>query len=181
MSKRIAVLGVSGVGKSSLIKKVNEAIPVMHLQASELIKAEQAYRLLNPDSSETLRTGPVIDNQALMIAAFWRESATTNLPVIFDGHSIIDGPDGLIEIPSAVFSGLRLDAICFLAAEPLVIVERRQADVGRKRPYRDAAYLHNHQAVAEVAARRIAKDIERPFIYIVNGKIDQLRDLVVGL
>lgn len=178
MSKRIAVLGISGVGKSTLIGRTREILPLMHLQASRLIKAEQAYRAHNADSSEALRTGAVIDNQALMMAAFRREAAATDLPIVFDGHSIIDGREGLIEIPSSVFRDLRFDVICFLADDPSVIAERRRTDIGRVRPHRDVATLHDHQSIAEAAARRIATEIERPFIYIADGKSDQLYDLI---
>lgn len=166
------------MGKSTLIGRIRETLPLIHLQASSLIKAEQAYRAQNPDSSEALRTGAVIDNQALMIAAFQREAAMTDLPIVFDGHSVIDGRDGLIEIPSSVFGALELDAICFLAADPYQVAKRRRADVGRERPYRDVATLQGHQEIAEAAARRIAKDIERPFIYVADSRIDRILELI---
>jgi len=178
MNRRIAILGLSGVGKSTLIRRMSVALPLMHLEASGLIKAEQAFRAQNPNSSEALRTGTVINNQALMIAAFQRQSAATDLPIVFDGHSVIDGREGLIEIPSSVFGDLRFDAICFLADDPSVIAERRRADIGRERPYRDVATLQDHQRIAEAAARRIAREIECPFIYIADGKTDQLYDLI---
>lgn len=178
MSKRIAILGLSGVGKSTLIGRLRETFPLLHLQSSGLIKAEQAYRAQIPESSEALRTGAVIDNQSLMIAAFRREVAATDLPIVFDGHSVIDGHNGLVEIPSSVFSDLELDAICFLVADPNVIAERRRADVGRERPHHDVATLQHHQIIAEVAARRIAREIGRPYVLIENGEIDPLRKLI---
>lgn len=67
MKRRIAILGLSGVGKSTLIGKIRDTVPLLHLQASALIKAEQAHREKSPDSSEALRTGAVIDNQLLMV------------------------------------------------------------------------------------------------------------------
>lgn len=163
MTRRVALLGLSGVGKSTLIGQVAERTPLLHLQASSLIKAEQQHRAKTPDTSEALRTGPVLDNQALMIAAFDRLTRATTLPVVFDGHSLIDGRDGLLEIPSSVFSALGLDAIGFLDADPAAIFERRCRDAGRERPARDAATLAHHQGLAEAAARRIANDIGRPF------------------
>lgn len=178
MTKRIAILGLSGVGKSTLIARIREVVPLLHLQASSLIKAEQAYRSQGPDSSEALRTGAVIDNQALMIAAFQREAGTTDLPIIFDGHSVIDGRDGLIEIPSSVFCELGLNGIYFLAADPSVIAERRRTDIGRDRPYRDVATLQKHQEVAAEAARRIALEIGCPYIHISNDGIEHFREFV---
>ncbi|BBF70622.1 ATP-binding protein [Sphingomonas bisphenolicum] len=178
MKKRIAILGLSGVGKSTLIGKIRETVPLLHLQASALIKAEQAHRERSPDSSEALRTGAVIDNQLLMIAAYRREAAATDLPIVFDGHSIIDGRDGLIEIPASVFAELELDAIFYMAADPHVIAERRRADVGRERPHRDVATLEQHQHLAEAKARCIAQDLGRPFIFIADGEVSSVLDFV---
>lgn len=178
MSRRIAVLGLSGVGKSTLIGRIGATIPLLHLQASNLIKAEQIYRAQYPDSSETLRTGAVVDNQSLMIAAFHRAAGATELPIIFDGHSIIDGRNGLVEIPPTVFRDLGLDAICLLTADPATIVERRRRDVGRKRPYRDIVTLQFHQEAAEIAARRVAAEIQRPFVLLSGNKVETVRRLM---
>lgn len=180
MSRKIGVLGLSGVGKSTLIGRIQEVMPVLHLQASGLIKAEQSYRAQNADTSEALRLGAVIDNQALMIVAFQREAARTKLPIIFDGHSVIDGSDGLIEIPSTVFRELGLDAIFFLAADPRLISERRLADRERQRPFRDVDTLRDYQKIAEAAARRIAAEMDRQFILIADGQIDLLSNILVG-
>lgn len=180
MKRRMAILGLSGVGKSTLIGRIRETVPLLHLQASGLIKAEQAHRERNPDSSEALRTGAVIDNQSLMIAAYRREAAATDLPIVFDGHSIIDGRNGLIEIPASVFAELELDAICHMAADPHVIAARRRADVGRERPHRDIPTLEQHQYLAEAQARRIADALGHPFILIADGELGSVLDFISG-
>ncbi|WP_336973834.1 ATP-binding protein [Sphingobium aromaticiconvertens] len=180
MKRRIAILGLSGVGKSSLIKGINDTVPLLHLQASDLIKAEQAYQESTPDSSEELRTGAVVDNQLLMIAAYKRKTAATDLPVVFDGHSIIDGLNGLIEIPVSVFSELELDAICYMVADPHLIAERRRADVGRERPHRDVPTLVQHQHLAETRARQVAEAIGCPFILIGDGELGIVVDFISG-
>lgn len=159
----MALLGLSGVGKSTLIGQVAERVPLLHLQASTLIKAEQAHRAQAQHTSEALRTGPVLDNQALMIAAFDRLTKMATLPVVFDGHSVIDGRNGLLEIPSAVFAALGLDAICILTANPSTILERRRHDIARERPPRDVDALAAQQALAIAAAQRIASDLNCPF------------------
>lgn len=174
MTRRIALLGLSGVGKSTLIARLNKRMPVLHLQASALIKAEQAYRAQQPEDSESLRLGTVVNNQVLMIAAFRRATANAQLPIVFDGHSVIDGRDGLLEIPASVFADLALDAILYMSADPHVIAGRRLADTGRDRPARDAEALAEHQRVAEDAARRIAGQIGCTFIPIADGDIDRI-------
>ena len=41
-----------------------------------------------------------MDNEDLMIAACRREAQAITLPIIFDGHNVIDGRDGLFGILS---------------------------------------------------------------------------------
>jgi len=166
VTQRVALLGLSGVGKSTLVGQVAERLPLLHLQASILIRTEQAYRAQAQHTSEALRTGPVLDNQALMIAAYSRLTETATVPVVFDGHSVVDGRNGLLEIPSTVFAALSLDAICILTAAPSVIFERRRHDIARERPHRDVEALAAHQAVAIAAAQRIANDLDRPFHHL---------------
>jgi len=174
MTRRIALLGLSGVGKSTLIGRLNRRIPLLHLQASALIKAEQTYRAQFPDSSESLRTGAVLDNQALMIAAFQRTTTDVEVPIVFDGHSVIDSRDGLVEIPASVFAELSLDAIFYLSAVPHIITKRRLADTARKRPIRDSETLAEHQRIAIDVAQRIAEQIGCTFTQISDGDSDHI-------
>lgn len=174
MTRRVALLGLSGVGKSTLIGRLNERRLVLHLQASALIKAEQAHRKQRSEDSESLRLGAVVDNQALMVAAFRRVAADATLPIVFDGHSVIDGRDGLVEIPSSVFAELEVDTIFYLSANPDVIAARRVADSARDRPARNAETLAKHQRVAYNAARRLASQIGCAFIPITDGDVDRI-------
>lgn len=174
MIRRVALLGLSGVGKSTLIERLNARRPVLHLQASALIKAEQAHREQRFEDSESLRLGAVVDNQALMVAAFRRAAADAALPIVFDGHSVIDGRDGLVEIPSSVFAELEMASIFYLTADPDAIAARRLADAARERPKRTVKVLAEHQRFAHDAARRIAQEIGCPFIPVTDGDVDQI-------
>ncbi|GBQ49194.1 ATP-binding protein [Komagataeibacter sucrofermentans] len=178
MNRRIALLGLSGAGKSTLIESLKKITPLCHLQASNLIKAEQLLRVGQKASSEELRTGPIVDNQQLLIAAFKREAENSNIPIILDAHSVIDGKDGLVEIPSTVFGALGLDAICFLHVNPAIIVQRRQGDKQRERPLRDVESLTRQQRIAYNAAKRIAADIGCPLTTIEDNNVEKLRYLI---
>jgi adenylate kinase len=122
----------------------------------------------------------VLDNQALLIAGFKYEAASTDLPIVFDGHSVIDGRDGLIEIPTEVFSALGLDAICFLQAEPSDIFVRRQSDMARPRPARTVEALGEHQKRAIALAMRIADRLDCPFSLITNEDSAKLIAFIAG-
>ncbi len=178
--RRVALLGLSGVGKSTLLRALAERVAFMHLQASDLIKAEQAYRHAQPQSSEALRTGAVLANQALLIAGFHRAAAGATAPVVFDGHSIIDGRDGVIEIPGEVFAALDLAAISFLQADPATIAARRSHDTVRQRPLHDEVTLAEHQERAIIVARRAADAIGCPFQILMSDDIGIIERLIVG-
>ena len=181
MTRRIALLGLSGVGKSTLIRRLHKKVPLIHLQASALIKAEQAYRAQRPESSECLRLGAIVDNQSLMIAAFQRAVTEADVPIVFDGHSVIDGHNGLVEIPTSVFAQLTLDAIFYLSAEPRLIFERREKDARRDRPLRNIQTLDQHQLIAHKTAERIAGEIGCPFCVIDDNDDDNLHNMLEAL
>ena len=119
-----------------------------------------------------------MDNQELMIAAFLREAEVATLPIIFDGHSVIDGRDGLVEIPASVFRLLELDAICYLAKDPELIASRRRADIRRSRPQRDVATLAEHQLIARRVAEQIAQEVGCTFVEIADDGVDQIISLI---
>lgn len=178
--RRIALLGLSGVGKSTLLEALAKRVAFMHLQASDLIKAEQAYRDAQPQSSEALRTGAVLENQTLLIAGFNRAAESATVPIVFDGHSIIDGRDGPVEIPDEIFAALDLAAISFLRADPATIAARRNHDTFRQRPLRDEATLAEHQERAIAVARRAADTIGCPFQLLVSDDIWIIERMIVG-
>lgn len=157
--KVVAVVGISGVGKSTCIRQWAERFPLMHLQASALIKAEQAARNQAVGSSEDLRLGPVLDNQSLLVSAFRRATEGHDGLVIFDGHTLIDGVDGPMPIPASVFRDLECQHIIFICDAGSAIVERRSADSQRIRPQLSAEELARHQDFALATAKAIADEL----------------------
>ncbi len=180
MSRRVALLGLSGVGKTTMLNRLSALIEFTHLEASTLIKAEQARRSIATQSSERLRTGPVIENQGLLIAGFSYEAASIGGPIVFDGHSVIDGANGLIEIPIEVFAALGLQAISVLQAEPADILARRLSDRARLRPARSVEALAEHQTKAINVARAIANKLNLQFELLRTDEETKLATLIRG-
>jgi adenylate kinase len=73
MSRRVmAVFGISGVGKSTLINEALKAGPDgAHLQASDLIKSGLADQT-NADMLRRSSSAKVRSNQDIMLEGFWR-------------------------------------------------------------------------------------------------------------
>ncbi|WBY16701.1 AAA family ATPase [Erythrobacteraceae bacterium WH01K] len=178
--KTVAVVGLSGVGKSTSIRRAAMDIDLLHLQASALIKLEQEHRAGSACSSEDLRLGPVLDNQALMLAAFSRMTHGVRSLVVFDGHTIIDGAAGPIFIPAEVFNALGCKSMAFLWDEPELIAQRRQADHRRDRPALTSHLLSRHQNLAERAAREICGELDIPLKLIKGSDQTAFQEFLVA-
>jgi adenylate kinase len=174
VSRRIALLGLSGVGKTTMLDSLKSRVEFTHLEASRLIKSEQARRSIAAQSSEALRNGPVLDNQALLIAGFDYETVSTTRPIVLDGHSVIDGSDGIVEIPAEVFAALRISAICVLQAKPSDILARRLGDRTRTRPMRTIEAISTHQARETSVAQAIAEQLGLPIELLCDSDESRL-------
>jgi adenylate kinase len=145
MSKVAAVFGLSGVGKSWLISRYAAANAVMHIQASRVLQDAKATVSGAAVSSEELRTGAVLDNQQLLITGFATVRANAVLPIIFDGHCVIDSGSRLVEIPVDVIRLLSVSGLVFVRSCAQDIVEKRRGDKTRVRPLRTPAEILAHQ------------------------------------
>lgn len=177
--KVIALVGLSGVGKSTLLKKISDQIEFEHLQASALIKSELKRTQAKTKNSEDLRQGQVIDNQTALINGFLRATKGVSGLVVLDGHTLIDAGEKLIEIPADVFRQISAEHMIFLQDAPKSIAERREADGGRKRPNRTVETLADHQAQAIIVAARITLELDIPLSVISCSQHEMLTAYLV--
>jgi adenylate kinase len=160
----VAMFGLSGVGKGWIAGQLSAHNPeILHLEASVLMRA--AMRT----TGEALRTAPadvVRDNQAKLLDAFRQaREAAPERPVLFDGHSIIDNDQQLVDVPLSV---LAPDLIAFIHDNPAAIRARRLADA-RSRPDRSVEALAHQQARAEAVARSYAIELKVRFLGLEAG------------
>ncbi len=159
---RIALVGISGVGKSTFLRRLAREVSFTHLEASRLLKEE--VQLLNATrlTSEDLRLGAVLDNQNLLNCAFDRHVEKLDGLVVLDGHTVIDTGAGLQEVPASVFDKMCLDEFFFLQDDPCEIFSRRKADTTRDRPDRSIDEVAEHQERAILVTAQIARDLRIP-------------------
>jgi adenylate kinase len=158
----VAFTGLSGVGKSTLIKTLAMSVPFEHLQASALIKEG---RLAVGDAAITqdqLRFVDIDENQNLLIFGFRLKARTSKGLVVLDGHTVIERDDGLTPIDARVFGAIGIDSMIFLADDPEAIVERRRNDLGRKRPLTGINDLRLIQEEAQRHAAAICRELAVP-------------------
>jgi adenylate kinase len=133
MTHIVALTGISGVGKSTLVKILAGTIPLHHFQASALIK-EERDAAGESIAHDHLRLADIDENQQLLVRGFRRKALEASGLILLDGHTIIEREDKLTSVPAAVY-------------------ERRRGDQHRVRPLFSVERLSNVQdAAAEQAA-----------------------------
>ena len=165
-SRKVIVLaGLSGIGKSTLLDNARRTLVFEHLKASDLIKAERQERQGMPVAHDLLREGNIDENQALLISGFTRRAPEEGL-IVLDGHTIIDTPDGLVEISPSVFSAINVSRFVVLVDDVEKIVSRRLSDTRRTRPVRSLEELAKHQERSLLAAYRAALSLIVPLFVV---------------
>ena len=160
MMRVVALTGLSGVGKTTLLHRMRAHIQFQHLPAGNLIRTARVALREGALSLDELRDVDVDENQKLLIQAFRRELNTTGVCAILDGHTLIERNDGVALIPANVFGSLGIQAMFFLADSPSAIAARRARDTTRTRPAVSVAELHQRQETSRCHADSIAEALE---------------------
>lgn len=156
----VAVAGLSGVGKSTLLTRLKSAIPMQVLQASALIKEARTLRDGQNLTLDALRGADLDENQKLLAQGFARRVDRAAPLVVLDCHTIIETPSGIVRIDPRVFAPMNVRAMVFLEDEPEQIARRRRNDTTRRRP--SAQNLGSVQAEAMQQACTIAAELSIP-------------------
>ncbi|OWY15564.1 hypothetical protein B6V72_03005 [Thioclava sp. F34-6] len=172
----IALVGISGVGKTTLLKGAANVRPFLHLEASKLIKEEIALSKQKFEIADNLRSAEVVGNQSALLKAFHRRTDREAGLVVLDGHTVLDTGSQLQRIPPSIFAEMNLHSLLFLQDDPEAIRHRRSADIARVRPKRSTDEIRHLQEVAILTAADIALKLAIP-LHVVTHE-DALRILV---
>lgn len=165
----IALAGLSGAGKTTILQAVSKETGSVHLSASSLIKEQKLFESGLESSSESLRTGNISDNQFLLSRAFRRQTMTIESHIFLDCHTVIDTPTGLQELSASVFEALGLTDFAFLIVEPGLLAQRRRNDIARNRPERSEEEIRAQQKAALQVGRDVANLIGVPFTVLTDN------------
>lgn len=115
----IFVIGLSGVGKTSMIQRFVEENPdYLHLEASKLIK--QATGIQVSEKIRLLAKNKIIKNQYILVEELSRYKNSFD-KIILDGHLLINNNQELIPIP--------LDTIRKISPNSMILVEGNANDI----------------------------------------------------
>ena len=168
----VMVCGVSGVGKTHLIRSVLSELPdAVSWRASEIIA--EARRNEDPEYLRTLPVDELARSQELLVRSFWhRMDSTPAAWILLDAHCVLDTDEGLFEIDTGIIR--RIDPIGFIHIEDHIdrILERRSADTDRRRPGRNWEQLRIYQDRSRDVCRGFAAALRRSMIQIYAGDSD---------
>jgi len=167
----IAIVGVSGVGKTTKIRQLRTEESFQHLTAGSLIlKAHSSFG----DHREGLRLVDIARNQQLLVEGFNQARDRSAKCVVVDGHVVIDTPDGIQLIDPSVFKLLNVTAIIHLEDKPEQIFKNRVNDSHRTRPSRTILELADQQSISIKCARRVCKIIGVPFLQSTTTETEKI-------
>lgn len=174
-ARTVALTGISGVGKSTLVQLLAATVPLEHLQASALIKKGRvaAGDAVTQDQLRLIDHG---ESQRILVDEFRLAATSKSGIIILDAHTVIERGDEIVPIGAAVFGAIGIDSMIFLEDDPEVIVERRRSETSRIRPLPNVDRLAQiqrvarEQAVAICLSLGIALNVYRPDQHAVVAK-----------
>ena len=175
MSKRVAIVtGISGVGKSWLLNRAREQVPMQLLSAGQIILDQISRDRDEKVCYDDLRTLDIAANQQALIAGFHHACDPKAQNIVLDAHAVVDTPNGLLPINPTVFATIGASLMVFLEQEPVRISENRLRDPLRTRPLIDLQILDRQQNEARRTAEQIAKVLGIPFHRLQSDNADDL-------
>lgn len=178
MNQRIvAFTGISGVGKTTFLRKLAELIDFQHVTGGSLIATARGA---SREARDAIRYAHLDENQRLLVEGFALTRDPDSSLVIMDGHVVIDDGEGLSKISSDIFRELGISVMVHLESEPQQIAANRGGDTSRSRPPYPSDILEEHQVFSRTHAQAIADILGSPFHIVTHNDTVQLAELLVA-
>ncbi len=150
MGLRIVMVGVPGVGKSTVVEKAKEAVPGSTVQVFGTAMLDEALRLKWVKHRDEMRKLPVKKQKKLQESAAARISRGKGKVVFIDAHLFIRTPEGFWPgLPLRVIQPMKPTHLLLVEASAKEILARRKNDTTR---YRDE--ITEQEIAAELALAR---------------------------
>jgi adenylate kinase len=167
------VFGISGVGKSDLIKRFTK----LHSEWSHVAASDLIVRVRNEsrDALRLLSREEIIENQRKVGEAIRQERLSRPKEnLIVDAHSVIDNDCELVPVPTSAISFLSPTTMVFVYDDPEQILARRQADVSRRRAIRSLKEIAKEQEAALSNAREYSSELNVALHPVRSGDLRAL-------
>lgn len=177
MNQRIvAFTGISGVGKTTFLRRLAELINFQHVTAGSLIATA---RKVVQEARDSIRYADLEENQRLLIDGFLLTRDPNSNLIIIDGHVVVDDGEELSKVSSEVFRELEISLMVHLECDPARIASNRNDDTSRIRPAYTLDVLGKHQLTSRYHAQSIADVLGVPIYIVTQNDTNHLAELLV--
>jgi adenylate kinase len=185
-NKKVVMVGIPGVGKTTLLSKMAEIIKNHKKSVSVLSFGTLMFEIAKENglkNRDELRKLPVSEQQSLQKIAAEKIAAHTEDVVIIDTHAFINSSEGYYPgLPELVLKIIKPTNFVSVSAKPEEIYNRRMTDNTRNR---DKITLANIKKELDAQSGIIASCMVisgSPVKYILNreGKVDEAADKIIN-
>jgi adenylate kinase len=185
-SKKVVIVGIAGVGKTTLVSKMVEILNAKKKSVSVhsfgTIMFEEAQKIGLKDRDD-LRKLSVEEQKALQKKAAKKISAFNDNVVIIDTHAFISTKEGFYPgLPYHVLDELKPANFVAVSARPEEIYNRRMKDSTRHRDIISIENIKKELAVQDAMLSSCAVLTGSPMKSILNseGKVDEAANEVIN-
>lgn len=165
--------GIHGVGKTTLIRKLQKEIKLSAYSVSDLIRSAGN----NIDTSEK-NTGNISGNQELWKKQLLDINVENNAQLLLDGHCcLLDKNGNIYEIPQDTFKDTDLNKIILIKNNPEVTVRNLRKRDNKKY---ELEFIKQFQKCEEECAMKLSEAYHVPlFVYDNVNKYDKLKKFIL--
>lgn len=185
-SKKVVIVGISGVGKTTLISRIVEILKekqkTVIVCSFGTVMLEEAKNDGIADRDE-LRKLPVLRQKHFQEMAATKISSMTEDVVIIDTHAFITTNEGFYPgLPKFVIENLKPTNFISVSARPEEIYNRRMADTSRHRDMVSIESIKKELAVQDAMLCSCSVLSGSPMKPVLNaeGKVDEVAESVIN-
>lgn len=178
-SKRAIIVGIPGVGKTTVISRAAELLN-QKTKATVVVFGtlmfEEAKTKMGVRHRDEMRSMPVVEQRRLQEMAAQRIADMSDDIVLVDTHLFINTSEGYYPgLPMRLLNIMNPTNLVMVAAEPQEIADRRKADQTRQRDIISADNIQKELDISRVMVASCSILTGAPFAIIMNndGKEDE--------
>jgi adenylate kinase len=171
-NKRAIIVGIPGVGKTTVITRANEML-------SQKRKAEvvvfgtvmfEEAKKMGLKNRDEMRIMPIEDQRRLQEMAAQRITEMKDDIVLIDTHLFINTEEGYYPgLPMRLLSIMNPTNMVMVAADPIEIAERRKTDQTRQRDVASAENIQKELDISRIMVASCSILTGAPFAIIMNN------------
>jgi len=185
-SKKVVIVGIAGVGKTTLVSKIVEILnskkKSVSVHSFGTVMFEEAKKL-GIENRDELRKLSVEEQKELQKMAAKKIASFNHNIVIIDTHAFISTKEGFYPgLPSHVLEELKPANLITVSARPEEIYNRRMKDTTRERDIISIDSIKKELAVQEAMLSSCAVITGSPMKSILNseGKVEEAANEVIN-